>query len=89
MLFMTIFSYDPENRDKVIKRAVSKGTQIPENVKELGVWSALSGSKVFRLLEADDEKLLYRGTYLWSDLGRIEIIPVMETNKLLEMLAKM
>lgn len=89
MLFMTIFSYEPENRDKVIKRAVSKGLQTPDNVKELGVWSALSGGKVFRLLEADDEKLLYQGTYLWSDLGKIEVVPVMETHQLLEMLASM
>lgn len=89
MLFMTIFSYEPENRDEVIKRAVSDGLQTPDDVKELGVWSALSGGKVFRLLEADDEKLLYQGTYLWSDLGKIEVVPVMETHQLLEMLARM
>jgi len=89
MLFMTIFSYEPENRDKVIKRAVSDGLQTPDDVKELGVWSALSGGKVFRLLEADDEKALYQGTYLWSDLGKIEVVPVMETHQLLEMLARM
>ena len=89
MLFMTIFSYEPDKRDDVISRAVSKGTQTPENAKEVGVWSAVGGGKVFRLLEVDDPNVLYQGVHLWSDLGRIEIVPVLETGDLLKMLSQL
>lgn len=87
MLFMTIFSYEPENRDQVIERALSKGTMVPEGAKELGQWSSTGGGKVFRLVEIDDPKVLYQGTYAWSDVGKIEIYPVLETAELLKMLA--
>lgn len=88
MLFMTIFSYEPEKRDEVIQRAVTKGTMIPEGAKSLGQWSATSGGKVFRLIDLDDPVVAYQGTYAWSDLGKVEVIPVMDTQELLKMLAE-
>ena len=86
MLFMTIFTYEPERRDEVIKRAVTQGIQTPEGAKTLGVWSAASGGRVFRLMETDDANAAYGATYLWSDLGKIEVVPVLETHGLLKML---
>lgn len=87
MLFMTIFSYEPEKRDEVISRALSKGTMVPEGAREIGQWSSTAGGKVFRLVDIDDPQVAYKGTYAWSDLGKIEIYPVMETKALLTMLA--
>lgn len=86
MLFMTIFTYEPEKRDEVINRALSKGTMVPEGAKEVGQWSSTAGGKVFRLVDIDDPKVAYRGTYAWSDLGKIEIYPVLDTKELLTML---
>jgi hypothetical protein len=87
MLFMTIYTYEPDKRNDVIRRAVEKGRMTPEGVKEVGVWSALSGGRVFRLMEAGDPKAIYEGTYAWSDLGKVEIIPVMDNDELLKILA--
>jgi hypothetical protein len=89
MLFMTIFTYEPEMRDEVIKRAVTKGTMVPDGAKNLGQWSSTAGGKVFRLIELDDPLVAYQGTYAWSDLGKVEVIPVMDTQELLKMLAGM
>jgi len=85
MLFMTIFTYEPEKRDEVIERAVTKGTMVPEGATSLGQWSATSGGKVFRLIELDDPVVVYQGTHAWSDLGKVEII----TQELLKKLAEM
>ena len=89
MLYMTIFTYEPENRDEVIKRAVTKGTMVPEGAKDLGQWSSTSGGKVFRLVEMDDPLVAYKGSHAWSDLGKIEVFPVLDTQELLKILAEM
>jgi len=87
MLFMTIFNYEPDQRDAVIERAVTKGTMIPEGAKSVGQWSAANGGRVFRLIEIDDPQVMYEATYAWSDLGTIEIVPVLDTDELLKTLA--
>lgn len=86
MLFMTIFTYEPAQRDEVQKRAASQGTMIPEGAKEVGVWSALSGGRVFRVLDVDDPGIMFQGTRAWSDLGKIEVVPVMDTGEVLKMI---
>ena len=88
MLFMTIFTYEPERRDEVQKRVVSKGTMVPKGAKEIGVWSALGGGRVFRLLDVDDPRIMYQGTRAWSDLGKIEVVPVIDTGDAVKMLKK-
>ena len=88
MLYMTVFTYEPENRDEVIKRALTKGTMVPEGAKDLGQWSSTSGGRVFRLIEMDDPLVAYKGTYAWSDLGKIEVFPVIDTQELLKSLAE-
>jgi hypothetical protein len=86
MLFMTIFTYEPAQRDEVQKRAATQGTMIPKGAKEVGVWSALGGGRVFRVLEVDDPNIMFQATRAWSDVGKIEVVPVMDTGEVLRML---
>ena len=87
MLFMAIFNYLPEDRDSVIERreemATAKGVEIK------GEWFDVSGHRVFCLFEAEDELELAIGFYGWTDLGSVEVIPVMETEKALRLLRRM
>jgi hypothetical protein len=87
MLFMTVFTYKPGNRDEVIKRRLDKGPLVPEGVKVLGEWSYTGSGRVFRLIEAADANAAFKGAYAWSDLGTVESYPVMETDKILTMVA--
>jgi len=86
MLFMAIFSYSPEDRDLVIERGM--GTEKSSGVTVRGEWFDISGHRVFRLFEAEDEVHLASSVYGWTDLGVAEIIPVMETDKALKMLKR-
>ena len=88
MLFMTVYTYPPANRDAVIKRRLEKGPQLPPEVKSLGEWSYTGGGRVFKLIEATDAAAASKGSYAWSDLGTIETYPVMETEASLKMLAQ-
>jgi hypothetical protein len=84
MLFMTIYSYEPEKRDLVIKRRMEKGDLVPKGVKTLGEWSAVAGGKVFRLVETNDAASALAAIRAWSDLGKLELIPIIVTEEALK-----
>ncbi len=86
MLFMAIFSYSPEDRNLVVERGM--GGQKESGVTVKGEWFDISGHRVFRLFEAEDEVHLAASIYGWTDLGVAEIIPVMETEKALKLLKR-
>jgi len=84
MLFMAIFSYAPEDRNLVIERGMLP--EKPVGVVIKGEWFDVSGHRVFRLFEAEDDTHLAASIFGWTDLGVAEIIPVMETEKALKLL---
>lgn len=86
MLFMAIFSYSPEDRDLVIERGMGSTDTTGVDIK--GEWFDVSGHRVFRLFEAEDEVRLAASIYSWTDLGVAEIIPVLETEKALKLLKR-
>ncbi|MCE5333361.1 MAG: DUF3303 family protein [Desulfobacteraceae bacterium] len=86
MLFMAIFSYAPEDRNLVIERGMIEEKSSGVTVK--GEWFDVSGHRVFRLFEAEDDVHLAASVFGWSDLGVAEVIPVMETDKALKMLKR-
>ena len=87
MLFMSVYTYKPGNRDEVIKRRLEKGALVPEGIKVLGEWSYVGSGRVFRLFEASDAAAAFKGSYSWSDLGTIDTYPVMETDAVMARLA--
>lgn len=88
MLFMVTFDYGPEYRTAVIERRLDKGAMDPPGIKLHGEWSYGGGGKVFRLVETENAMDFIAAVSAWGDLGEIEIYPVVETEKALEMLGK-
>jgi hypothetical protein len=84
MQFMSVFTFDPAHRNEVIKRRLDLGTKALPGIKKLGEWSYLGSGRVFALFEVNDPALTLEATRVWSDLGHIDIYPVMETEKVLE-----
>jgi hypothetical protein len=87
MLFMSIFTFEPEKRDEVIKRRVEKGPLTTPGAKILGEWSDISGHRVFRLGEVEDSRAMVAAAMAWADLGKIEITPVMPTDEIMKLLS--
>ncbi|MCK8600770.1 DUF3303 domain-containing protein [Desulfoferrobacter suflitae] len=89
MLFLAIFSYAPEDRDQVIERGMeSKDRGKNTGVEIKGEWFDISGHRVFRLFEVEDELHLANSVFRWSDLGVAEVIPVLETEKAIKFLKR-
>ncbi len=87
MLFMVIFTFEPEKRDAVLKRRVEQGVLSPPGIKVVGEWSSLAGHRVFRLTESEDPKAFLAAAMAWTDLGKLETYPVMPTEEVLKLMA--
>jgi uncharacterized FAD-dependent dehydrogenase len=86
MLFLSIFTYDAADREKVVKRHVLGGERAPEGVQVLQEVVDLQRNRVFRIAEVTDPKAILAANMAWGDLGNIETFPVMETEEMLEAL---
>jgi len=81
MLFMNMYSWDNDKRDKIIERRVEKGTMVPEGVKIIGEWTAVGRDKGFMLCEADDPVLMSQFNMAWNDILKSDLMLVLDTEK--------
>jgi len=86
MQYMVIFTWEPEKRDKVIKRAQTLGIEPPEGMKVIGRWADLDGGRTFELVETDNPKAMLAFSLSWCDLGKIESTPVMEVAEAMKLI---
>jgi hypothetical protein len=84
MLFITTFQWEPGKTEEVMQTR-KKETEHPGR-KVLKEWIALETNLVFRLIEITDPAALLKSSAVWSDLGYIEIHPVMEAEEALKLL---
>jgi hypothetical protein len=85
MLFMSIYTYQPGQRNEIIKRRLERGTAVPEGVKVIGEWTDIGGHRGFMVFEAQDPKVIMGTTLAWSDLLEFEIVPVIETEEVMKL----
>lgn len=88
MLFMTIVTWEPEKTNELIKRFAEKGTVTSsKGGKAIGNWTATAGGQAFRLIDTDDSKAMAMAGMVWNDIAKMEVIPVIETEELMKVLA--
>jgi len=85
MLVMTVFTWEPDKRDEVLKRRMEKGALAPDGMKIIGEWVDVSGGRVFRLTEVKDDRAMMAGSLAWTDLGKVDSAPVMVTEDVLKL----
>lgn len=84
---MAIFTYEPSQRNEVVKRRL-QGPAIPEGVKLIGEWVEIGGGRSFRIVEVPEAKLGLASALPWTDLGKLELIPVMDTEDAVNLAAQ-
>ena len=87
MLFISVFTWEPEKRDEVVKRRKTEKIP-PEGLKIIGEWADLGSNRVFRLFDVTDPEVILAASFPWNDLGNVELVPVMETEEVLKLLPK-
>jgi hypothetical protein len=78
MLYMVVETFsDPR---AVYERARERGRMLPPGLTYVGSWvDARDLDRCFQLMETDDPASFDAWTAAWSDLGRFEVIPVIDS----------
>jgi len=85
MHFITIYTYEPARRNEIVKRRRERGPVVPEGTKVVGEWSYTAGGRGFILFEAQDAKVMEAPTLAWSDLIKLETLPVTEPEEVMKL----
>jgi len=83
MLFVTILTWNPENRNEIVQRRAEKGAMIPEGITVVGEWGDLSGCRDVIVFETDDADALLMDSMNWNDLIKMGTFPAMEAEKVM------
>jgi len=65
---------------------IRKKESLPPGIKIVKEWVALETNLVYRLEEITDPAALLKASSSWTDLGYIEMHPVMETEEVFKVL---
>lgn len=84
MKFILTFTWAPDihTRDQAVERFRNSGGQPPAGVALLGRWTKADLSGGIVLLEAEDLRNLTEFAFMWSDLMKLEIAPVIDDDDL-------
>ena len=90
MKFIVTFDWAPDakTRSEGIARFRKTGGLPPKGAKLLGRWTRADLSGGYDLIESDDPQAIAEFAYMWNDLMRLSVVPVLEDGPLAEVLAR-
>lgn len=84
MLFLDIWTWEPDKRDEIERRASE--WKFPEGMKEIGYWVDLTGRHAFCVYDVEDPKVLLEANHYWTDIAKVESFPVMDIKDVMELM---
>ncbi len=82
MIYMTLYTFRPENRAAAVARFVATGGAPPAGVKLLSRWHDVGQCRGYSICESDDPVAMALWSYRWNDLMTIEVFPVINDEQL-------
>jgi hypothetical protein len=86
MLFMIIERFKNRDAVPVYRRFQEHGRMMPEGLKYVDSWIEANFDRCFQLMECDDPRLLQQWILEWQDLMEFEIVPVVESKQIRELI---
>ena len=83
MLFMTIYTCQPENRNELFKR-VRERVAVPRGIKFIGSWIDFGETRGFSVYETEDIQAIVSLHLYYSDLVKMDTFPVSEVDLAIE-----
>jgi hypothetical protein len=90
MLYLNIITWEPPQREAVMKRFASQGAKLPAGMKMLGLWADICGGRVFELVDTGDvrdPKVSVQANHEWTDLCKIESVGVMNAEEMMKVVS--
>jgi hypothetical protein len=90
MLFMCISTWEPQQAKEAVKKRLEReDMEIPKGLKKLGEWGYIGGGKAFVLFDVEDPAALMKLYMEWSDVMKMEAVPVLERKDIAEMRSRL
>jgi hypothetical protein len=86
MLFLVIEHVKDQDVKAAYRRFKERGRMIPEGLTYINSWVEVSFDRIFQLMECDDLRLLQAWALEWNDLVEFEIVPVVGSKDVVEMI---
>jgi len=78
MVFVSIYTVPPENRNAAQDRFVKTGGQPPKGVKIMERWHSAGGGRGVTIFETNDPQAIASWAQQWSDLINLDIYPAID-----------
>jgi hypothetical protein len=83
MLFMIIYTWEPGQRDALIKRRTEKkGPSLAEGVQKIHEWLDAGGGRGFMVFETNDPRVIMTSIMGWDDLLKVEVISLLDVTEI-------
>jgi hypothetical protein len=86
MLFLVIEHVKDQDVKAAYRRFKERGRMIPKGLTYINSWVEVSFDRIFQLMECDDLRLLQAWALEWNDLVEFEIVPVVGSKDVVEMI---
>jgi hypothetical protein len=90
MLYLNIITWEPPQREAVIKRFATEGVKLPAGYKSLGMWGDICGGRVFQLVDAGDArdpKAAFLTSHAWTDVCKLDSVAVMNIEEMMKVIS--
>lgn len=78
MKFISIATWESQQRDDYASKRMEKGRMAPEGIKVLGEWLDVSGGRQIILYEANSAMNCFNWANRWNKIVTVETFPVLE-----------
>jgi len=78
MKFITIATWEPQQRDELFKRRMENGRMVPKGIKVINEWVDTQGGRAVWLYEVESAMEGFKWANRWSDINKFESFPVVE-----------
>lgn len=83
MLFMNIYTWEPGQRDALIKRRrEKKGPALSGGIKKIHEWLDAAGGRGFMVFETDDPRAIMTSIMEWDDLMKVEVVSLLDITEI-------
>ena len=88
MLFMVIERFKDRNPRPIYQRLREGGRTMPEGLTWVGSWIEANFDRCWQVMECDDPRKLQEWILGWNDLMEYEIVPVVPSKEVQELMKK-
>jgi hypothetical protein len=89
MLFMVIERFKNRDAVAIYRRFREQGRMAPDGLQYVESWIEPNFDRCFQLMECDDPRLFQQWILKWQDLVEFEIIPVVPSKEVVDVIAPM